>query len=628
LAAVRAALVVGSYAVVSVEVLSAINRLNRTAVLATWLMALASAGCAVVVRRRTRRPTETATSPQPRTFLRGFAGRMSAAFRSLTVGERCVAGALGVLVIAELVLALAVPPNTWDSQTYHLPRIEHWVQNGDVEHYATSIHRQLTYPVGGEYLLLHLRLLTGGDRLYGLVQWSAGVLCLVLVTRIAAQLGAGRRAQLLGALVVGSVPLVVLESSSTQTDLVMAAWLACLVTLVLDGVRRSGRTGPGTVVLIGLACGLVAATKPSGVLVVGPVLIWWGITRLRQPDRAAALGRVAAAGLVLVALSVAVAGPAFWREYVDVGNPLGPDYLRRSLVMQRHDPSSVLVNGLRQLQTLTELPIPSLNAWTAARVEDVARALHVDPSDPAITFDGTVFPAESWYPHEDKAALPLQSLLLAVGTFAALGRRGDVRRRWLAACLILGTLLYIATFKWQPWGNRLMLFLVVLAGPLAGIWLDRVLSSGRRILAVTAAVALIAASVAGGLSASYGYPRRLVGSQSVFVLDQWSARFVERPALANDYAGAAAAVKESGARRIGLVQSNDTWEYPWWVAFRGRELYSMQSILPFRYPPAPASALDAIVCTAAVDVCRKFLPIQWPARGQPPVMYAFPPGRP
>ena len=27
------------------------------------------------------------------------------------------------------------PPNTWDSLTYHLPRIEHWIQNKNLGFY-------------------------------------------------------------------------------------------------------------------------------------------------------------------------------------------------------------------------------------------------------------------------------------------------------------------------------------------------------------------------------------------------------------------------------------------------------------------------------------------------------------
>ncbi|MDR1089529.1 MAG: hypothetical protein LBL79_00500 [Prevotella sp.] len=44
----------------------------------------------------------------------------------------------GVLIIT-FFLALAYPPNNWDSMTYHLPRIEHWIQNGNLDHYYTSI---------------------------------------------------------------------------------------------------------------------------------------------------------------------------------------------------------------------------------------------------------------------------------------------------------------------------------------------------------------------------------------------------------------------------------------------------------------------------------------------------------
>src|SRR5262249_55610301 len=156
----------------------------------------------------------------------------------------------------ELVVALAAPPNNWDSQTYHLPKIEHWVQQGTVGFFPTEIHRQVTLAPGAEYLLLHLRLLTGGDVLYNLVQWSAGLGCALIASRIAGQLGGGRVAQLVSAFVVGTAPMVVLESTSTQTDLVVAAWVGCVATLVLDELGR--RTPLWSVAMIGAATGLTA----------------------------------------------------------------------------------------------------------------------------------------------------------------------------------------------------------------------------------------------------------------------------------------------------------------------------------------------------------------------------------
>lgn len=90
-----------------------------------------------------------------------------------------------------MLIALLAEPNNFDSQTYHLPKVEHWVAQGGLDFWPTAIHRQVTIPPGAEYLLLHLRLFTGGDALHHLVQWAAGVGVLLAATRITAQLGGG-----------------------------------------------------------------------------------------------------------------------------------------------------------------------------------------------------------------------------------------------------------------------------------------------------------------------------------------------------------------------------------------------------------------------------------------------------
>ncbi len=102
------------------------------------------------------------------------------------------------------------------------------------------------------------RLLTGGDGLYNLLQWCAGVGCVLVAARIAGQLGGGRRAQLITALITGTTPILALEASSTQTDLVVAGWVACVATLVLDELHR--RTSVWAAALIGAGAGLTALT--------------------------------------------------------------------------------------------------------------------------------------------------------------------------------------------------------------------------------------------------------------------------------------------------------------------------------------------------------------------------------
>jgi 4-amino-4-deoxy-L-arabinose transferase-like glycosyltransferase len=652
----RTAVVFGGYAVVSVELLSALRSLTTVGVAVIWTVALALAGAAAGWRHRQDAPG----GAEPR---RPLVER----WHALTRTERGVAVAVAGLLLAELLLALLSPPNTYDSQTYHLPKIEHWAAQHDVGFYPVRIHRQVTYAPGAEYVLLHLRLLTGGDALYGLVQWSAGVIAVLAVTRLTGQLGGGRRAQLLAAFVLASAPAVVLEASSTQTDLVVAGWVACLATLALDGVggRREaapGLAGPATVLLLGVVTGLIAVTKQTGLFAAAPLLVWWGLARLRRGARAGhpvrAVTGLAACTLVILGITAAITGPYVWRVYSEFDNPLGPDYLRASITMQRHDPGALVVNGVRQAQSLLDTPVPYLSGWTAAGVETLARALGVNLSDPAITFDNTAFPAEVWYPSEDKAAYPVQALIMMVGAVACLlrpalgGARAAVgRRRAYASVVLVGLVLHSGTVKWQPWGNRLFLYLVVLAAPLAGLMLAAVFAAattrraetaattrradgaarartprvnGAALLAGFVTVTLVVGGMAGALSALYGWPRRLVGSQSVFVLDRWHGRFVTRPAWADQYTAVAAEVRASGAQHIGIIQQNDTWEYPWWLLLPGRQLLAVQSQLPRHRVPADQK-LDAIVCAGPEQVCREWAPGGWQVRMYGQVGWALPP---
>ncbi|WP_433265237.1 glycosyltransferase family 39 protein [Micromonospora vinacea] len=710
LGVVRAVLLGGAYAVLVVEVLGASHALTRSAFAAAWLLFLVAAATAAGLRwrRETRLGQQSAATPvtvgnapvtvgaapqpvpvgaavsgggldvsvptdepdpAPTQARRGPAGLLAAAFdtwRTARPGERLLAGTIGGLVLVELLIALLAEPNNFDSQTYHLPKVEHWVAQGDLDFWPTAIHRQVTIPPGAEYLLLHLRLLTGGDQLHNLVQWAAGVLCLLVAARITAQLGGGRRAQLLTAFVLATTPMVVLQATSTQTDLICAAWVACAATLVLDGLRR--RTGWGTLLGLGAATGLTAVTKTSGLIAVGPLLVLWGLAQLRLaraersvPVSPAAAGpaptdppapggrswpvgglaRTVGGSVLILVVAAVLVGPFLARVTAEFGHPLGPPRLRESIPMERHDPASIVVNALRIGHTAFDTPLAPLRRAGAEAIISGAEAVGVDPQDRAITFGRELFPEPAWYPDEDRVAFPLAGALAVIGAVIAFARPRRVTPeragslRAYAVVVLTAVLLHTAMIKWQPWGNRLLLYAVVLAVPLAGLWLDALLrnrAGGRRSVATVAAVTVLATSaLAGVLALSYGFPRRLVGGGSVFTTSDWDTRFLRRPQWADEFRWAATAVQNSGARRIGLVQQNDNWEYPWWLLLRqpdggSPDLVALQSVLPDR-PPADPSSVDAIVCTGSKAACAKLVPAGWRLEFRGYVGYALPPGR-
>ncbi|MGV9210302.1 hypothetical protein ACTFTM_00400 [Micromonospora sp. RB23] len=707
LAAVRAALITGAYAVLVVEALGALHALTRPAFVAAWLLFLVAAATALTLRRRRDTPTARPAAATPRPVPVGAAvtagatpdtptptvddgpvggreaapaqtdgvrarllARATTSWRTAGRGERLLFGGIGGLVLLELLIALLAEPNNFDSQTYHLPKVEHWVAQGDLDFWPTAIHRQVTIPPGAEYLLLHLRLLTGGDALHNLVQWAAGVLCLLVAARITAQLGGGRRAQLITAFVLASTPMVALQATSTQTDLVCAAWVACAATLTLDGLRR--RTGWGTVLGLGAATGLTAVTKTSGLIAVGPLLVLWGLAQLRlalaaRPSAVAPAGRAASVGasagrvrpvvrvvggsVLILAMAALVVGPFLARVTAEFGHPLGPPRLRESIPMERHDPASILVNALRIGHTAFDTPLAPLRTAGADAIIDGAEAIGVDPQDRAITFGREVFPVPAWYPDEDRVAFPIAGSVSLLGALVALVRPRRIGAaqagplRAYAVVVLAAVLLHTSMIKWQPWGNRLILYALVLAVPLAGLWLDALLRRGsdratnpaeagrgrRSVAAVAVVVVLATSALAGVLALSYGFPRRLVGTGSVFTTSDWDTRFLRRPEWADEFRWAAAAVRDSGARRIGLVERNDDWEYPWWLLLRqpdGRspELVSLQSVLPER-PPADPASVDAIVCTGSQPTCAELVPAGWRLEFRDYVGYALPPGR-
>jgi hypothetical protein len=536
-----------------------------------------------------------------------------------------------------------------------------------VQLFPTEIDRQVTMPPGAEYLLLHLRLLTGGDALYNLLQLGAGVGCLLLVSRIAGQLGGSRRAQLLAALLAGTAPIVALESTSTQTDLVTAFWVGCLATLVLDGMAR--RMARHDLVLGGAAVGLSTLTKATGLLAAGILLLLWAMLHLRAADRDAAPDQNGAAGpgrglprraagtlaggVVILAGALLIAGPYLNRENHWFGSPFGPTELRTSVALQRHDPGSVLVNALRIGYTALDTPIAPLDSVVAHGIIALAHGIGVDPNDARTTFTRSTFPTVNWAPDEDTVSMPVAGTLILLGAAVVALRRRVVPAaaaapaRIYAAAFWVNVLTYVAAIKWQPWGDRLVVYLVVLGAPPAALWLDALFSGsaaeaplhGRRRPAHAAAtsarvwrpataglgaLALCVSVCAALLAVGYGWPRRLVGDDSVFALTDTRARFQSRPQWLADYEWAASGVRASGAQRIGLVQTPDAWEYPWWVLLRGRTIVALQSVVT-GLPPVRPDQVDAILCDVPPSQCDPFVPPGWQRYERADTGYALPP---
>jgi hypothetical protein len=445
-ALVRTAVLWGVLVFAITELLSALRLLRPWPLAAVW--ALVTAAFLALALRLRRSP-----------------GSLHAASSTLPAWA-LIPAALSLAVT--LIVALVAPPNSTDSMTYHLTRVAVWIQRESIEPYATSTIRQAFMPVWAGYAVLNFQLLAGGsDRFAPLVQWLAFAGTLPLSAGIARRLGADRSAQGLAVLCAATAPMVVVQASSTQVDLVTAFWCAAFVWAAVD-VRE--RRGAETVLLPGAALGLAVATKGTALVVCAPFALGWLLDRVTVGGWRR--GLAAACGLGATAL--ALNAPIFVRNLRMFDHPLGPASQRTALGNESHGPGALASNLLRN--ATLHLAAPGDGRWNATLANGVVRlhqAAGLDPSDPRTTWHENRFGIRPLRTKESRTGNPVH-FVLALLSLLLLVRRGSppLQRRY-ALALAGAALLFCWAFKWQQWHARLHTPLFVLAAPLVAAVLGR-----------------------------------------------------------------------------------------------------------------------------------------------------------
>ncbi len=543
-----AATLLGLAGVAGAEILGLLYALTPAAAAGFWAVLAAAAG-ALALRRAPANPRRAPETPA-----------RDPGDRALWIGLAALAAAVGIV-------AVAAAPNNWDSLTYHLPRVMHWIQDRGLEPYPTPVLRQLTLPPGAELLLTHLRLLAGSDRPLALLQFAAWLGCFVAASAVAGRLGAGRVGRLAAAIFAATLPMAILQGSSTQNDLVVSFWSLTFVAFALR--LRAAPIRALDVFLTGASLGLALLTKATASLFCFPFAVWLAVSLFRR-SRA----RAAAPLLAIAAVVLAVNVGYFSRNVSLFGSPFGEGY---GAVSETRSPGAIASGVLRNAALHFAAPSSGWNRAVERAVGGLLSALGIDPNDPRTTWKGAEFhvpPAlrgserpdeeETVYLmlHEDHAGNPLHFLILAAALVAAAAgrRRHPDAARYLAA-VAAGGFLFCAVLKWQPWNARLQLPLFLLAAPAAAAALaaDESPAWTRRV----AALLLLLSPPWALLNAT----RPLVGPESVLRVPRLDQYFVSRPGLERPLLSAAGRAMEPRCAAVGLEIGPDDPEYLVWVAF-------------------------------------------------------------
>jgi hypothetical protein len=458
-AVVAAMLVVSAATIVSISwALSLFDVYNRTALIAAQLVVLIAV---TGLWDRTGRPRPLVGLPSLAELRRAAAAHPYVA---------AILTALAFASLVEAVLALGVVPNNFDSMFYHLSRIGYWMQNDSVLQFYGGSSFQLEHPPNAEILQAWTMELTQGDRFAQFIQWFAliGLVCAIYAG--ARFLGFSRPGSLFAAVVFGTLPLPVLQASSTINDLV-SAFFVCAAALFL--LRAIATASISDAIVGALALGLAIGTKGTVLLALpGLALLGaFGLWRWRPPRRFVAWGSALLVGAVLV-----LGAPNYVQTAINTGSPIG----EQGSVKQRREP--LLQSATKTMWGFVDLP--GKNAFPA--LADL-----LADGEQAVWGSGTQGTSGGPDVNEYFTGFgPIGFLLLLpLLVVTAIRRTGPGDRRLLAAAALSYIVLFIILVAAQPFDMRLMIIPVALGAPLLASAAERAWL--RRLIVLTAVFFLV-----------------------------------------------------------------------------------------------------------------------------------------
>lgn len=238
--------------------------------------------------------------------------RWRAEYAAAAAALRTARAALMVVPLAVLLALTAYfyPPNTFDSMTYHMARVAHWVQNQSVGFYPTSTDRQNWMAPGAEYLILVLQVMAGTDQWANIVQFIAWLMAICSMPSLCRLAGVPRALCPWAAVCVAGLPMGIMQATSTQTDMVAATMALAIFAALLPLFRRFGRWRVRDVVCLSIALSAGLMVKQTAPLAAAPFLaaaVWTLIRSRREWHNRS--GFLRASGLAALAIGVLVCGP-------------------------------------------------------------------------------------------------------------------------------------------------------------------------------------------------------------------------------------------------------------------------------------------------------------------------------
>lgn len=196
-------------------------------------------------------------------------------FGNLSVFLKVIFGGLfltlAVIEVTDFLLICYTPPNEWDSMTGHLNRLLYYIQHGTMDHFGGTNWNIDTYPRSACTIQLYTYLMSDKvenwfKAIHHAAYWVIGFATFGIVRSITNNLSAS----FFCALIILLLPDVLKQSITTESDIVLASYLSCLVYFLFSFNEKKKRR---YIYLAGISFGIALGHKITFVFSLPPVFL-------------------------------------------------------------------------------------------------------------------------------------------------------------------------------------------------------------------------------------------------------------------------------------------------------------------------------------------------------------------
>lgn len=497
----------------------------------------------------------------------------------------CIFWTIIIISLFQLSVILYCPPNEWDSMTGHLNRIIYFLNEGSsLTHFIGTNWNIDTYPRSFCSVQVYPFLMNAKNELwFRFPNYSAYWIISFSIYGILKRLAVEFKLRLFISSLPLLIPIIIMQSLTTDTDIVLGAYLGCLVYFLLS-FQKTGKVI--YLYFLGFTFGIAFSHKITFAFSLVPLLLIYIYSFNFKANKMLLfqMKHLVISHIMGIVLFVALTG--YISNVINYGHPIGPKTATQHQSIERAgNLESLLKNGTRNFirysndllnpDGLRNIPqIEHLNAqWKyIPRKVDAMFNLGLERKT-----EFTIIPFSFDRRFEFYNGTPIYGIIflfIIIPSIILLFKKRDTIYVIFLICFIIHLLFLSFTAAYDPWKGRYMIsssiYLIPIAVYFGQFYLKRNHWSITKLGLGLLTLLICLSSISTLLFNLRALPIAFYGKKSFFQLDRIENLTISRPDITKAYQNFDKIVPADAI--VALATINDDYEYPLWGKNLSRKL--------------------------------------------------------